>query len=103
MKNINKQTVKAEALGKQRSYTEIVEFLDKNWTTNTADKSLSCVKKLDVAFGNLSQKLNTVLVGGTNGKSLTINFATKLLQAEGLRVGTFSAPHILLYNERFTL
>ncbi len=104
MKNINKQGVKAEvALGKQRGYTEIVEFLDKNWNTNGADKSLSCIKKLDVAFGNLSQKINVVLVGGTNGKSLTINFATKLLQAEGLRVGTFCAPHILLYNERFSL
>lgn len=104
MKSINKQSIKGDvALGKQRSYNEVIEFLDKNWTTNTADKTLSCIKKLDIAFGNISQKVNTIFVGGTNGKSLTINFATKLLQAEGLRVGTFSAPHILMYNERFAL
>lgn len=104
MKNTNKQGIKAEvAIGKQRGYTEVVEFLDKNWTAVSADKSLSSIKKLDAAFGNLSQKINVVLVGGTNGKSLTINFATKLLQAEGLRVGAFAAPHVLLYNERFAL
>jgi len=104
MKNTNKQSIKADVtLGKQRGYNEVIEFLDANWATNPADKSLSCIKKLDTAFGNLSQKINTIFVGGTNGKSLTINFATKLLQAEGLQVGAFSSPHILIYNERFTL
>ena len=61
------------------------------------------MKKLDQAFGNPSQKVNTVLVAGTNGKSLTINFAAQLLREEGLKVGTFYAPHILTYNERFAI
>lgn len=103
MKNIKQTAVKETvAVGKQRSYNEIVEFLDKHWTTNVNDKSLSCIKKLDQAFGNISQKTNSILVGGTNGKSLTIHFATKLLKEEGLTVGAFYSPHILTYNELFS-
>ena len=90
------------ALGKQRSYNEVVEFLDAHWQTNTTDKNLVVMKKLDQAFDNPSQ-INTVLVAGTNGKSLTINFAAQLLREEGLKVGTFYAPHILTYNERLSI
>ena len=99
--NTAKSTSKTRiAPGKQRSYNDIIEFLDANWTTNQNDTTLSCIKQLDQAFGSLSQKLNTVLIGGTNGKSLTAHFATKLLKQEGITVGSFFAPHILTYNER---
>lgn len=103
--NTNKQLNAKEtaALAKQRSYNEVVEFLDAHWQTNTADKNLVVMKKLDQALGTPSQKVNTVLVAGTNGKSLTINFAAQLLRQEGLKVGTFYAPHILTYNERLSI
>lgn len=103
MKNMNKDAIKgAVALGKQRSYNEVIEFLDANWASNTTDKSLTCMKQLDKAFGNIAQKTNAILVNGTNGKSLTIHFASKLLADEGLNVGAFYAPHILTYNERIS-
>ncbi|GMU19656.1 MAG: hypothetical protein AMXMBFR12_08480 [Candidatus Babeliales bacterium] len=103
--NTNKQlnTKDTVALGKQRSYNEIIEFLDAHWNSNLTDKNLSVMKKLDQAFGNPAQKLNTILVAGTNGKSLTINFSAQLLREEGLKVGTFYAPHILTYNERLSV
>src|SRR5438128_2508204 len=105
MKTNTKQlnTKDSVALGKQRSYNEIIEFLDANWNSNLTDKNLSVMKKLDQAFSNPAQKVNTVLVAGTNGKSLTINFAAQLLREEGLKVGTFYAPHILTYNERLSI
>ncbi|MFC1841947.1 Mur ligase family protein [Candidatus Dependentiae bacterium] len=103
MKTIKQTEKKTVALGKQRSYSEVVEFLDKNWTTNTQDKSLSCIKQLDKALGNVSKKLKVATVSGTNGKSLTIHFAAKLLREEGLKVGTFYSPHIMTYNERFSI
>ena len=89
--NTNKQlnTKDSVALGKQLSYNEIIEFLDAHWSSNPTDKNLSVMKKLDQAFAHPSQKLNTVLVAGTNGKSLTINFAAQLLREEGLKVGHF--------------
>ncbi len=89
------------ALGKQRSYSEVVEFFDKNWTSKGTEKSIDRMKKLDALFSHPSKKLRVVLIAGTNGKSLTAHFATKLLRREGLSVGTFFSPHILTYNERF--
>jgi dihydrofolate synthase/folylpolyglutamate synthase len=105
MKSTTKQTATSSiaSQGKQRSYNEVIEFLDNNWNTNTQDTSLSGIKQLDQAFESPSQKLKTILVAGTNGKSLTIHFTAKLLRQEGLSVGAFSAPHILTYNERFSL
>ena len=103
MKNTgSKQTATKAAIvpGKQRSYNEIVEHLDAHWNSNVGDTTLSCIKQLDKALGNLSQKINTILVAGTKGKSLTISYTAQLLQAEGLKVGTFYTPHILTYNER---
>ncbi len=103
MKDITKQSDKSPVtLGKQRNYNEIVEFLDSHWNVKKGDKQLTCIKKLNAAFNNVADKLNTILVTGTNGKSLTIHFAAKLLREEGLTVGTFQEPHILTYNELIT-
>ncbi len=104
MKNLSsqKQTqTEATVSGKQYSYSEIIEFLDARWDNSLKDPSLTTIKKLDTSFGNLSQTLNTVIINGTNGKSLTAHFSTRLLKEEGLAVGTFTAPHVLTYNERF--
>lgn len=102
MKSISKQPNIKDTVapaGKQRSYNEVIEFLDKQWSV-TPQPNLQTIKKLDTALGSISQKLNTILVTGSNGKSLTIHFAAKLLRAEGLTVGSFSSPHMLTYNER---
>jgi dihydrofolate synthase/folylpolyglutamate synthase len=105
MKNTNvtkRPTAKdAVAAGKQRSYHEVVEFLDKHWSVK--DHGLACAKQLDKALGNISQQTNAVLIAGTNGKTLTSHFAAQLFKEEGLSVGTFSSPHLLTYNERFVV
>lgn len=104
MKSTQKTSTKSTMTsGSARSYNEIVEFLDAHWTTNTKDKSLQCITKLDKALGTVSKKIDVVAVTGTNGKSLTINFAAQLLREEGLNVGCLYAPHILTYNERISL
>lgn len=41
-----------------------------------------------------------ITVTGTNGKGSTCAFLAALLQAQGLRVGVYSSPHLLRYNER---
>jgi len=99
---INKQTAKSEVQHKQLSYNDIIEFLDKSWA-NEIDKTKSVIKKLDAHLGNPSKKLKTIFISGINGKSLTANFTSLLLKKEGLKVGAFYSPHILTYNERFSL
>jgi dihydrofolate synthase/folylpolyglutamate synthase len=96
-------TTKGSVAGKQYSYNEIIEYLDTHWQTNTDDTSLACIKQLDQAFGNIAGQLNSIIITGSNGKSLTAHFATQLLREEGLSIGIFYSPHILTYNERFAL
>ncbi|MCL4361346.1 hypothetical protein M1446_03255 [Candidatus Dependentiae bacterium] len=90
-------------LGKQRNYNEVVDYLDSHWSVNANSKTLERMKKLDAALGSLASKLPTIFVSGTNGKSLTVHFTTKLLMQEGLKVGALCHPHILTYNERISL
>ena len=49
-------------------------------------------------LGRLAPRVITVT--GTNGKGSTCAFLASLLQAQGLRVGVYSSPHLLRYNER---
>jgi len=44
-----------------------------------------------------------ITVTGTNGKGSTCAFLAGLLRASGLRVGVYSSPHLLRYNERVQL
>jgi folylpolyglutamate synthase/dihydropteroate synthase len=107
MKNTQsiKQTVPHGSIvpPKQRSYHELVEYLDTHWQPESSEQTLQLMKALDQAFGNICQKMPTILVTGINGKSLTTHFTSKLLREEGLVVGAFYSPHMLTYNERFTL
>jgi len=91
---------KDSSLGKLRSYSEVVEYLDALPQIEYNDQVLVRMKQLDAHFDNVSTKVDTVLVGGTNGKSSTIHFAAKLLQTEGFKVGTAYSSHFLAYNER---
>ena len=41
-----------------------------------------------------------ITVGGTNGKGSTSTFLERMLSAGGYRVGLYTSPHLLHYNER---
>ena len=43
---------------------------------------------------------HVVTVGGTNGKGSTVAFIEAIARAAGLKVGTYTSPHLLRYNER---
>ncbi len=44
-----------------------------------------------------------ISVAGTNGKGSTIAFLEAMLRAAGKRVGCYTSPHLLNYNERIRL
>jgi len=90
-------------LGKLRNYNEVIEFLDGLKPSEYHESSLQRMKELDQHFNNITSKIDTIVVGGTNGKSLTLHFAAKLLREEGFKVGTLLSTHVLTYNERMSL
>ncbi|EKT4524514.1 bifunctional tetrahydrofolate synthase/dihydrofolate synthase [Pseudomonas putida] len=51
-----------------------------------------------LGLGRLAPRVVTVT--GTNGKGSTCAFVASLLRAQGLKVGVYSSPHLLRYNER---
>ncbi len=46
---------------------------------------------------------HVLLIAGTNGKGSSVAMADALLRAAGYRVGCFTSPHILDYNERISV
>ena len=42
----------------------------------------------------------TFLIGGTNGKGTTLALIEDMLIQKGLRVGSYTSPHLINYNER---
>ncbi len=101
--NVTTQTIKKSSqggLGKTRNYGQVVQLLDSLRPSDYDEKVIKRMKKLDQLLGDLSKKMDIILVGGTNGKSLSIHFATKLLKEEGFKVGAGYSSHFLNYNER---
>jgi dihydrofolate synthase/folylpolyglutamate synthase len=45
----------------------------------------------------------TLTVAGTNGKGSSAALLTEIYRAAGYRVGTYSSPHLLRYNERVAI
>ena len=45
----------------------------------------------------------TLTVGGTNGKGSSVAVLASILRAEGYRVGAYTSPHLLRYNERINV
>ena len=41
-----------------------------------------------------------ITVGGTNGKGSTVAFVESIARAAGWKVGAYTSPHLLAYNER---
>ena len=46
---------------------------------------------------------HVITVGGTNGKGSTVAFIEAIARAAGLKVGTYTSPHLQRYNERVRL
>jgi len=52
---------------------------------------------------NLDPDFPLITVGGTNGKGSTCAYLEAILDAAGYRVGCYTSPHLLRYNERVRL
>ena len=49
------------------------------------------------------KKIPTITVAGTNGKGSCVAFLEAIYRANGYKVGAYTSPHILRYNERIRI
>ncbi len=61
---------------------------------------LERTERLLEALGNPQQSLRTIHVAGTNGKGSVSSLCASILMEKGLRVGLYTSPHLLRFNER---
>ncbi len=59
------------------------------------------MQKFMADSGNIQDQLLCLHVGGTNGKGSTSAILESLLHATGVKVGCYTGPHLLRWNERF--
>lgn len=64
---------------------------------------LNTARTLDAAFGHPHLKYPTIHVGGTNGKGSTSHTLASVLQAQGLKVGLYTSPHLVDFRERIRI
>ena len=64
------------------------------------DLGLERIKKVAAKLDLLTPAPYVITVGGTNGKGTTCRLLETILLNHGLRVGVYSSPHLLRYNER---
>lgn len=68
------------------------------------DLSLGRMQALCAALGNPQNRLPPVIhVAGTNGKGSTVSLIRAIAEAAGLKVHTYTSPHLVRFNERIRL
>lgn len=72
-------------------------------TTNPIEMGLDrvriCAERLDI----LQPTAAVITVGGTNGKGSVSTMLDYIYRADGYRVGLYTSPHLLNYNERIRI
>ena len=89
------------------TYQQALDYLDSHATyekTGRIDSpSLDTITRLCALMGDPQHCAPVVHITGTNGKGSTAQMITRLLMASGLRVGTYTSPHLERVNERFAI
>lgn len=80
-------------------YEEAVEKLKSRGSGRKEPALDATIEALDL-LENPEEDYRSVLVGGTNGKSSTVEMASEALREEGLDVGVYKSPHLVSVRER---
>lgn len=67
------------------------------------DLGLERVERVFKVLNPDNVKPPTIIVAGTNGKGSCIAFLESIYRAQGYRVGAYTSPHIVKYNERIRI
>ncbi len=54
-------------------------------------------------LGNPQKELKTIHIAGSNGKGSTSSFIASILQEYGYKIGLYTSPHFVKFNERVVI
>ena len=84
------------------NYNEALEYIHGvSWTF--CKPGLERIEALCAALGNPQDSLRFVHVAGTNGKGSFCSMLSSVLVESGLKVGLYTSPYILEFNERMRI
>jgi dihydrofolate synthase/folylpolyglutamate synthase len=91
-------------LNSATTLTEWLALLESRHPQGAAgiELGLERVRTVSQALGQ-RQDVPVITVGGTNGKGSTCAMLEKILSCAGYRVGLYTSPHLLNYNERIRI
>lgn len=78
---------------------EWLEYIERQHP-KSIDMGLERVREVAARMGLARPADRVVTVGGTNGKGSTVSFLEAIAREAGWRVGCYTSPHLLAYNER---
>ena len=64
---------------------------------------LERMEQLLAKMGNPEKNLSCLHIAGTNGKGSTVAMVSSILREAGLKVGTYTSPHLSSFRERIAL
>lgn len=92
---------------RSRSIDDAFRFLDDHSayevTGRIESPSTARIERLMHLMGDPHRSYRVIHVTGTNGKGSTTQMITQLLIAHGLKVGTYTSPHLERVNERICI
>ena len=82
---------------------EAMSFINSYTKSGGKITDLSRAQELADSIGNPEKRLKFVHIAGTNGKGSTLEYISNALIMSGYRVGQFTSPFILRYNDRIRI
>jgi dihydrofolate synthase/folylpolyglutamate synthase len=84
---------------------EIKTALEKLFALHTFGVKLGLdnIKNFLSFIGNPQLKLKAIHLAGSNGKGSTAAFIASILMEAGYKVGLYTSPHFVLFNERILI
>ena len=83
--------------------TEAMSFINSYTKSGGRITDLSRAQELADSIDNPEKRLKFVHIAGTNGKGSTLEYISNALILSGYRVGQFTSPFILRYNDRIRI
>ena len=82
-----------------QTLAEWLEYIERQHP-KTIDMGLERVREVAARLRLKKPAKKVITVGGTNGKGSTVAFIEAIARAAGWKVGAYTSPHLLAYNER---